>query len=54
MSAEEIFRSKVGKSLSGLCHVRGDGLKTSATLKDRAVINLAAWKGGIFGSELRG
>jgi len=54
MSAEEKFRSDVGKSLSDICHVHGDSLRTSATLKDRAVINIAAWKDGVFGTKISG
>jgi hypothetical protein len=54
MSGEEKFRSTVDKSLADICHVQGKGLKTSATLKDRAVINMAAWKGGVFGTSIRG
>ena len=53
MSAEEKFRSDVGK-LFDICHVHGDSLRTSATLKDRAVINIAAWKDGVFGTKISG
>ena len=43
--------SKVGivdKSLSNLYHVHSDLVKSSATLKDRAAINMKAGQGDIF------
>ena len=49
-------RSSVGivdKSLSNLYHVHSDLVKTNATLRDRAAINMAAWKGDIFGAGRR-
>jgi hypothetical protein len=52
MKTEGRCRSDVGivdKSLANLYHVHSDLVKTNATLKDRAAINMAAWKGDIFG-----
>ena len=49
-------RSKVGvidKSLENLYHVHSDLIKTHATLKDRAAINMAAWQGDIFDAGKR-
>ncbi len=48
--------SKVGivdKSLANLYHVHSDLIKTNATLKDRAAINMAAWQGDIFDAGKR-
>lgn len=38
----------VDKSLANLYHVHSDLVRSNATLKDRAAINMAAWKGDIF------
>ncbi len=43
----------VDKSLSNLYHVHSDLIKTNATLKDRAAINMAAWQGDIFDAGKR-
>ena len=49
-------RSHVGivdKSLANLYHVHSDLVRTNATLKDRAAINMAAWKGDILNAGSR-
>lgn len=38
----------IDKSFQNFSHVQSDLVKSSATLKDRAAINMAAWTGGIF------
>ena len=48
--------SKVGivdKSLSNTFHVHSDLVKSNATLKDRAAVNMAAWQGDILGAADR-
>jgi hypothetical protein len=45
--------SIVDKSLANLYHVHSDLIKTHATLKDRAAINMAAWQGDILGAKDR-
>ena len=41
----------VDKSLANLDNVHSDLIKSSATLKDRAALNMKAWKGDIFGTR---
>lgn len=51
MSAKGTFRSKVAivdKSLQNFSHVHSDILRSNATLKERAAINMSAWTGGVF------
>jgi len=43
----------VDKSLANLYHVHSDLVKSNATLKDRAAINMAAWQSDIFGAGKR-
>ncbi len=43
----------VDKSLANLYHVHSDLVKSSATLKDRAAINMASWQGDIFDAGKR-
>ncbi len=45
--------SVVDKSLANMFHVHSDLVKTHATLKDRAAINMAAWQGDILGARDR-
>ncbi|HTP63880.1 MAG TPA: hypothetical protein VMJ66_00715 [Geobacteraceae bacterium] len=56
MKGKDRCRSKVGivdKSLANLYHVHSDLIKSNATLKDRAAINMAAWTGDIFDAGKR-
>jgi hypothetical protein len=38
----------VDKLFQNFSHVHSDLVRSNATLKDRAAINMAAWTGGIF------
>jgi hypothetical protein len=43
----------VDKSLANTFHVHSDLIKSDATLKDRAAVNMAAWQGDILGAKDR-
>jgi len=45
--------SVVDKSLANMFHVHSDLIKTHATLKDRAAINMEAWQSDILGARER-
>ena len=56
MSGKESSRSHVAiidKSLQNFHHVQSDLVRSNASLKDRAAINMAAWTGGVFNTEKR-
>jgi hypothetical protein len=51
MAGKAISRNSVAiieKSLHNFHRVHSDLVRSSATLKDRAAINMAAWTGGVF------
>ena len=56
MSGKESIRSHVAiidKSLQNFHHVQSDLVRSNASLKDRAAINMAAWTGGVFNTGKR-